>query len=112
MRCILTLHHAASRGHNASVEALLSWEAEVNPQDHTGFTPLNIACQEGHLLCVLTLLKAGASLTLPNNYGSLPIHVAASYNRVEFVKILLERGCSPDMVSCFTDKQFITFPLR
>ena len=71
------LHFAASNGHDTSIEALLSWRAEVNPKDHAGVTPLHIACQEGHLLCVLTLLKAGASLTLPNNYGSLPIHIAA-----------------------------------
>ena len=93
------LHLAAIYGHNASVEALLSWGAEVNPQDRGGFTPLNAACQEGHLRCVLTLLKAGASLILPDNYGILPIHVAARNNRVEVVKTLLEYGCSPDMVS-------------
>ena len=80
------LHYAAVQGHNALVEALLSWGAEVNPQDHHAYTPLQFACQEGHLLCVLTLLKAGASLTLPNNEGSLPIHIAAEYNRLEIVR--------------------------
>ena len=93
------LHYAASRGNNATVEALLSWGAEVNLQGFLGLTPLHYACEEGHLLCVLTLLKAGASLTLPNNEGSLPIHVAAHHNRVEIVRTLLEQGCSPDTVS-------------
>ena len=93
------LHLAAITGHNTSLEALLSWGAEVNPQDYAGATPLLVACQEGHLHCVLTLLKAGASLTLPANEDELPIHVAAKYNRVEVVKTLIERGCSPDMVS-------------
>ena len=88
------LDYAAFYGHNASVEALLSWGAEVNPQDYAGDTPLHAACQE---LCVLTLLKAGASLTLPNNVGSLPIHNAAHGNRVEIIRTLLECGCSPDM---------------
>ena len=94
------LHFAALLGQNALVEALLSWGAEVNPEDHAGFTPLNAACQEGHLLCVLTLLKAGASLTLPDNPGqqALPIHLAARRNRVEVVKSLLDHGCSLDMV--------------
>ena len=94
------LHHAALQGHNASVEALLSWGAKVNPQDHAEFTPLHFACQEGHLLSYLTLLKAGASLTLPNNDGVLPIHFAAQRNSVEVVRTLLEHGCSSDMVSC------------
>ena len=93
------LHLAAGRGPHASVEVLLSWGADLNPQDYAGFTPLHCACQEGNLLCALTLLKAGASLTLPNQQGALPIHLAAKDNRVEVVKILLEYGCSPDRVS-------------
>ena len=93
------LHISAGKGDNASVEALLSWGAEINPQNFVGFTPLHAACQEGHMPCVLTLLKAGASLTLPNNQGGLPIHIAAQRNRVEAVRTLLEHGCSPDVVS-------------
>ena len=91
---------AALYGHNNSVEAILSWRAEVNPQDQAGFTPMQVACQEGHLPCVLTLLRAGASLTLSNNDGSLPIHLAAQFNRIEVVRILLKHGCCPDTVSC------------
>ena len=94
------LYYAALHGNNAIVEALLSWRADVNPQNHIGFTPLHAACQEGHMLCVQTLLKAGASLTLPSDSGKLPIHTAARENRVEVISTLLKRGCSPDMVSC------------
>ena len=94
------LFRAAGLGHEAVVEALLSWGAIVDPQDHAGATPLNAACQEGHLACVLALLKAGASVSLPDNLGFLPIHVAARHNRVETVRTLLDYGCRPDMVSC------------
>ena len=97
------LHITAIKGHNASVEALLSWGAEVNPQDYNGCTPLHGACQEGHLLCVLTLLNAGASLTLQDIRGGLPIHFAAKKNRVKVVNTLMEHGCSPDMVSWYTE---------
>ena len=93
------LHLAAMEGHNTSVEALLSWGAEVNPQDYLGLTPLHAACQEGHLLCVLTLLKAGASIFLPINDGMLPIHIAAKENKVAIVSVFLEHGCSLDAVS-------------
>ena len=95
------LHFAATKGHEAVVEALLSWGANVDPQDHGGATPLYVACQEGHLACVVALLKAGASVYLPNTNsgGYLPIHVAAERNRVEIVTALLDYG-SPDMVSC------------
>ena len=106
------LHLAAYQGHHALVEVLLSWGAEVNPQDYLGLTPLHAACQEGHLLCVLTLLKAGASLTLPNNQGSLPIHSAAQCDRVDIVETLLKRGCSADMVSRNYMEHFNTFSLR
>ena len=94
------LHFAAVQGNEILVDALLSWEAIVNPQNHGGLTPLNVACQEGHLACVLALLKAGASVSLPIINGSLPIHAAAVQNRVEIVRTLLDYGCSPDMVSC------------
>ena len=92
------LHYAAVGGHVAVVEALLSWGAAVDQQNHGGSTPLHLACQEGHLPCVLALLKAGASVTLPRQGGSIAIHIAAQNNNVEVVSILLEHGCHPDMV--------------
>ena len=108
------LHQTAGQGHNTLVEVLVSWGAEVNPQDHVGSTPLHVACQQGHLLCFLELLKAGASITLPDNRGSLPIHHAAGKNRMEIVRALLERGCSPDTVSWYYTERTIDsslFPL-
>ena len=93
------LHHAALKGHEAVVEALLSWGAAVDPQNHIGATPLSCACQEGYLPCVLTLLKSGASVSLPSYDGMLPIHNAAKKNGVEIVRCLVEFGQSSDMVS-------------
>ena len=92
------LHFAAGLGNEALVEALLSWGAAVDQQDHNGATPLHLACQEGCHSCVLTLLKARANLTLPNKNGFLPIHTAARHSRVEIVNAFLEHGCSTDMV--------------
>ena len=94
------LHHAAAFGHEALVEALLSWGAIVDPQGFVGGTPLYFACLHGHLACVLALLKAGASVSMPDKFGHLPIQIAAENNRVEIVGTLLNYGCSPDMVSC------------
>jgi len=93
------LHCAAFGGHEAVVEALLSWGAIVDPA-LGGTTPLYFACRNGHLACVLALLKAGASVSMSDNEDMLPIHIAAKQNRVEIVKALLDFGCSPDMVSC------------
>ena len=93
------LHLAALRGHEAVVEALLSWGAIVDQQGFAGVTPLHGACQEGHLACVLALLKAVASISLAEDDGSLPIHKAARKNMVDIVRTLLDKGCSPDMVS-------------
>ena len=94
------LHIAAGFGHEAVVEALLSWGAIVDPESHTMTTPLFNACLAGHLACVIALLKARASISVPNINGGLPIHVAAQLNRVEIVRTLLDYGCSLDMVSC------------
>ena len=93
------LHCAAGRGHEAVIEALLSWGATVDSQEHTGATPLFAACQDGRLACMLALLKTGASVSVPDNFGILPIHIAAQQNRVEIVRALLDYGCSPNMVS-------------
>ena len=97
-RKFTALHYAVVGGHVAVVEALLSWGAAVDQQDHGGVTPLHAACQEGHLPCVLALLKAGASTTLPGPGGTVAIHIAAYHNKVEVVRALLEHGCHPDMV--------------
>ena len=110
------LHYAAANGHQAVVEALLSWGAAVDQQGHAGFTPLLVACQDGQLPCVLTLLEAGASFSLHNHEGNFPIHAAAQKNRVKIVKALLEHGCSQDMVSCsgvhFLDAQASLAPIH
>ena len=90
------LHCAAFGGHEAVVEALLSWGALVDPRALGGVTPLCIVCQGGHLACLLALLKAGASVSMAKDDGNLPIH--AQENRVEIVRTLLDYGCSPDMV--------------
>ena len=95
---VTALHLAAAQGHEAVIEALLSWGAIVDSQNQVGLTPLYLACQEGHLASVLTLLKARASVSLPNAHGSLPIHIAADRNWVDTVRALLDHGCSPDMV--------------
>ena len=94
------LHFAAVSGHEAAVEALLSWGATVDQKDLAGATPLHAACQQGHLTCVLALLKARASVSVECNAGVLPVHVAAERNRVEIVKAILDYDCIPDMVSC------------
>ena len=93
------LHLAAMQGHNATVEALLSWGAKVDAPDLEGRTPLYGACQEGHMACVTALLKAGASFSFPAKDGSLPIHVASQNNKIDVVATLLELGCGPNVVS-------------
>ena len=93
------IHFAAGTGNNALVEALLSWGAAVNHQDHAGHTALYAACQEGHLICVQTLVKAGASLTLTSKEGYTSVHIAAQYNRVDIMESLLENGHCSDLVS-------------
>ena len=69
------LQNAAAKGHNALVEALLSWGAEVNPKDFEGWTVDTIALflpRGTHALCSDTIEGRGQP-----HFAKLPIHRAA-----------------------------------
>ena len=51
------LHEACKQGNDVLVEALLSYEADVNLLDKAGSTPLIIACQKGHQHTVELLVE-------------------------------------------------------
>jgi hypothetical protein len=55
------MHLAASAGHEDVVEALISWQAEVDTRNLAGRTPLHAASMNAHLGCIEMLLRAGAN---------------------------------------------------
>lgn len=84
------LHLAASCGMTDWVQELLATEAEINPQDPDGDTPLSMAAANGHLDCVQMLLEVpGIAVNLPDNEGETPLAKAAYHDYPEVIKLLL-----------------------
>ena len=98
------LHWAAREGHVEMGRLLLAYGANVNYQDNTGCTALNIAVEEGCVEMVNFLLDAGADMTILGGWGSGNVlHTAAKNENVEVVALLLQRGAdpnAPDMDGC------------
>lgn len=58
------LHHACRLGASDAARALLlRKDADANPHDARGRTPLHIAALHAHVSCVRTLLRTGAAAT-------------------------------------------------
>ena len=53
------------QGDLTKCESLLDMGANLNSQDHAGWTPLHEAAQRGHIELVEVLLKRGASPNVP-----------------------------------------------
>jgi len=78
------LHYASWYGHLATVEVLLSADADPNSRSGDGFTPLHLASAFGHSPVVRALLKAGADSSLQDRDGHTSMELArrGSHNTV------------------------------
>lgn len=83
------LHHAAFDGHEAIVEVLLSFHADVSAIDHLGLTPLHHAIRNGHRGVAHLLRKHGADLN---------VFEAATFSDVARLKALL--SSNPSLTRC------------
>ena len=77
------------------VELLVAHGAPVGALDHTGKSPLRLACERGHVGVARVLLRAGASPELRGEEGVNPLHTACSRGEAEMVKLLLDAGALP-----------------
>ncbi len=83
---------------NASAVALLLDKgANVNAQDHRGWTALYRAIAEGKQDAVRILLAHKADPNAKASDGSTPVMGAVIYGRVDLLKLLLENGGQPDI---------------
>ena len=89
------LHHVAQMGHVAPAELLVDAEAQINPLDCFGYTPLFVA-GEGNLDIVHLLAENGAAKGQANNYGATPLFVAAAAGHLEIIRFLVEVGAAKD----------------
>ena len=98
------LHKAVNSYHANIAYILLRWGANVDAQDHDGWTPLHRAAAGGtkasSVNVMRTLLEFKASLSVAeNNSGKTPLHVAAEtarYTSPELIRMLLDSGADPE----------------
>lgn len=86
------LHIAAYEGQDDAVRVLLMRQADIDPKDLIGDTPLADACIRGHVEIARMLVEAGASLTRTNSDDYTPFQQAAIRDRSAVVRLLLEGG--------------------
>lgn len=85
-----SIFHVASRyGHDAIVERLLDYGAEVNSLTIQGSTALHLASGSGHAKVVDKLIKAGAELNVKDGQQLTALHHACMGCYQECVQILL-----------------------
>lgn len=86
---------AARQGHQAILELLIKYDADVNLKGHS---PLYEAATLGHNGITRLLIDAKADLNAPNEQGRTPVHAAARQGHVHVLRQLLARGAKVDVV--------------
>ena len=84
------LHKAASMGHAAVMEQLLTCSPDIEDQQNQGRTALCVAAQWGHEEAAQVLLDHGAQVLTQNEGKGTPLHIAARHNSVEVLGRLLK----------------------
>ena len=92
---ITPLHSAAHFGDLEVIQKLIEYDADINPKDEKGWTPLHLASigrhfKDGSILRLL--LKHGADINAWSKYGWTPLHWASHNGALEVVRLLLEHG--------------------
>jgi ankyrin repeat protein len=94
---IITIHHAAFRGHVGAIKVLVEANAEVDAQSEgEGAAPIHLASIYNHDLVVKALLEAKATVDIRDKEGRTALALAAKYGHLRIVEILLEAGASVD----------------
>ena len=88
------LHTAASQGHLAAVEVLISNGALIETVDGELNTPLNIAAANNRLSVVDFLIQQGACLETKDRQGATPLYKAAKRGLTKMAALLLAKGAS------------------
>jgi ankyrin repeat protein len=75
------MYKAVNKGHEALVQTLLEFGADVKVADGKGNTPLHIAAHYGHEAVVKTLLEApgGCDVNMAKDNGATPLFIAARF---------------------------------
>ena len=69
-----------------------SFDVKADNRDHTGRTPLHLACQVGSVEAVQILVDAGARIVSRLTDGITALHVACIRGDIDIINILLEQS--------------------
>lgn len=64
----------------------------INDQDHTGATPLHVACSYRKYDALNFLIQSGANVHATNSDGDTPLHTACYFGPIACVQALLRAG--------------------
>ncbi|KAL8927509.1 MAG: hypothetical protein Q9208_002314 [Pyrenodesmia sp. 3 TL-2023] len=102
--------YAAEKDSFDNVQALIHRNADINPQDNMGWSPLHVCVERNQHLMADLLIAHGADMTLLTNDGRNVLHFAAEFANVETLKMLSQsplKGIDPraKSVDGFTPQQ-------
>lgn len=89
------LHYAAQLGDQRMVQALLYYQAPVDPRDQFGNTPMHWAAQRGGTAVIQMLIDAKATVDPQNRQGVTPLMMAAQAGNAPAVRLLLKHRANP-----------------
>ena len=95
------LFDACSIGNIEVAMALVDRGADLDARNHSGNTPLHIACYGEHRNLVIALVDRGANINAINNAGNTPLHGACSRNNVMMAMELIDQGANTNIVNVF-----------
>jgi len=84
------LHAAAAGRHTAACELLLNHGADINAQQHLGYTALHAAAQHGDTEMATMLLARGADTTIALDQGQTALDIALEHNHEAVATLLRE----------------------
>ncbi|KAM5342659.1 hypothetical protein ACJ41O_013625 [Fusarium nematophilum] len=90
------VHDAATRRHDKALRLLLEGAVDVDQQDKSGNTALDLAIDAGGRSTVRLLLDNGADVNREDGEGRTPLHRAMIHGFADLVRLLLERGAGID----------------
>jgi len=96
------LHSAATLHNFEVVQKLIEYDADINAEDETGWTPLYWASQrhrfkDGSVLRLL--LENGANVNARTTSGRTPLHMASLSGALGATRLLLEHGADVEVKS-------------
>lgn len=89
------LHYAASHNRLDSMQALVTYELDINAQDDTGLTALHICAGRNMRPLLRFLIRHGADVSIQDDFGDTALHHAAMKGSVECVNDLLKVRVDP-----------------